>query len=199
MDENQAPQQFYTSKSETPRRGSRRLILFFIVLILILLVAAVLVFARRDEGEEEESDLTPTPTVFQIPTDTPTPMVSPTTADITPTRGVTTPTATPRPSVNPIDPVTKLDRSKLTVTVLNGSGESGVAKKMSDLLISLGYNVTSSGNADNYNYTNTSIDVKSSKSEYLNLLKKDISGSYTVGSTSATFTGSSDARVIVGK
>jgi len=89
----------------------------------------------------------------------------------------------------------------MSVTVQNGSGEKGVAAKAADTLRGLGYNVVSAGNADNYDYSDVTIQVKSSKSDFLSLLKKDLSTSYTIGSSTSdlTATSSSDALVIIGK
>ena len=83
----------------------------------------------------------------------------------------------------------------------NGSGVVGAAKKAADALKELGYGISSTGNADNYDYTNVTIQVKSGKSNFLSLLQKDLGSSYTVGTASAdlTVTSSADALVIVGK
>ena len=61
--------------------------------------------------------------------------------------------------------------------------------------------MTSTGNADNFDYTNVSVSVKNSESEYLNLIKKDLEKGYSVASTSANLDNgfSSDALVIIGK
>src|SRR3990167_9003906 len=82
----------------------------------------------------------------------------------------------------------------------NGSGEAGVAGKAAGILKDLGY-LASTGNADNFNYSNVTIQVKSTKSDYLALLKKDLSASYTIGSSSSDLsaTSSADALVIIGK
>ena len=111
------------------------------------------------------------------------------------------PTLAPKPTINPVDKSTGLNRSKLSVTVQNGSGQAGVAGKAADILKNLGYNVTSTGNADNYDFVNVSIQVKALSSEFLALLKKDLAESYTIGSNSADLSTSfsSDALVIIGK
>ncbi|MDO8621528.1 MAG: LytR C-terminal domain-containing protein [Candidatus Levybacteria bacterium] len=162
-------------------------------LIVVVLILGILIFgAYRLIGSRKTANIpavVPTPTEFQFPTDTPTPQVS-----ITP--GVTT-----APSVNPIDSSTGLDRSTLTVEVQNGSGVVGAASKASDALKSFGYHITAMGNADNFNYENATVQVKSSKSKYLPLLKKDLGFSYTVASASSDLSDSSsaDALVIIGK
>lgn len=94
-----------------------------------------------------------------------------------------------------------LNRSTLSVTVQNGSGIEGVAGKAADILKELGYNVPSTGNADNYDYKGVAIKVKKEKSNFLDLLKKDLSKDYTISSVSSDLPPSSpsDAMVIVGK
>ena len=145
--------------------------------------------------QKEIPSITPTPTEYQFPTDTPAPNANPTTE-----AGKPTPTPSTKP-VNPVDASTGLDRSTLSVEVQNGSGEAGVAGKGSDVLKSFGYKVIAAGNADNFDYQDAVIKVKSTKSNFLALLKKDLGFSYTVGSTSADLDSSStaDALVIIGK
>lgn len=166
-----------------------------VVVIIIVLVLILLGIFKFVSGGSKKAEITPTPTQEVLPTDTPTPEVSTTPS---PTEK---PSATPKPSINPIDKASGLDRSKLSVHVLNGSGTAGASKKAGDLLEGLGYNITQISNADNFNYDKTVIQVTSEKSDYLALLKKDLSGSYTIGTSSADLTGGSNyqAVVIVGK
>lgn len=176
----------------------------FIYLIVAVIAVALLFFGFKFISGGSTSTkiaLKPTPTVTPIllPTDTPTPSVSqtPTPTD-TPTPQ-DTPTAAP--TQNPVDPTSGLDRSQLSVTVENGSGDSGVAGKGSSILKNLGYNVTATGNADNFNYTNVTIQVKAASSSYLNLLKSDLGSNYTVGNATSDLSDSfsTDALVIIGK
>ncbi len=101
---------------------------------------------------------------------------------------------------SPIDS-SGLDRSKLSVTVENGSGVEGSAGKAADILKEIGYNVSSTGNADNYSYKGVTIKVKKEKSEFLDLLKKDLSKNYTVNAASSDLqpTSATDALIIIGK
>src|SRR3989338_4443770 len=102
--------------------------------------------------------------------------------------------------VSPIDK-SGLDRSKLSITVLNGSGVEGTAGKAANILKDFGYNVASTGNADNYNYTGVTIKVKPDQSNFLNLLKQDLAKEYTIKSTSSDLSpdSSTDALIIIGK
>ena len=101
---------------------------------------------------------------------------------------------------SPIDK-SGLDRSKLSVTVQNGSGIEGVAGKAANILKGFGYNVPTTGNADNYNYKGITIKVKKDKSEFLELLKKDLSKKYTVKESSSDLSDDlpTDALIIIGK
>lgn len=193
MDEagTQGSNRFYTSPQEKPKTSSR---ILFIILAVILIGLAIFGATRFFGTQQEKEEIAPTPTPTQevLPTDTPTPEASPT--------DEVTKTPTPKPTSNPVDKGTGLDRSKLTIQILNGSGVAGAASKIAELLRGLGYKISSTGNADSFDYIDTSIQVKSANSSYLTLLKSDLQGSYTIGSTSATLaTGSADAIVIVGK
>ncbi len=198
MEENiSAPQtsQFTYSPTESPKKSKKFLFIILFVILLAIFAFAAQRFFFGQSSEEKEPTITPTPTEFQFPTDTPAP--SPT-GEPTEEEPTVTPTAK---KVNPIDSATGLDRSTLSVEVQNGSGVTGAAAKASDILKSFGYNVATIGNADNSDYTNVTIQVKSTKTNFLALLKKDLGFSYTVGTTSADLTSSStaDALVIIGE
>lgn len=94
-----------------------------------------------------------------------------------------------------------LDRSKITLTVENGSGQEGAAGKASDFLKEKGYKVSSTANADNYKYIGVTIRVKKDVENYLETLKKDLAEKYTVSATSSDLPNSAttDAAVIIGK
>jgi hypothetical protein len=94
-----------------------------------------------------------------------------------------------------------LDRSTLSLIVQNGSGIEGVAGKAAKILQDLGYNVVSTGNADNYNYEGVTIKVKKENEKFLDLLKKDLSKDYAVKTDSSDLLSDSptDALIIIGK
>lgn len=186
--------QFNYSSPETPKKPKKFIyVIIFLVIIVAFFLTKNLFFGSNKQ--KVTAPITPTPTEFQFPTDTPVPSISPTGEEEKPT---TVPTVK---AVNPVDSATGLDRSTLSVEVQNGSGEAGVAAKGSDVLKGFGYKVVATGNADNFDYQNATIKVKSTKSNFLALLKKDLGFSYTVGSTSADLSSSStaDALVIIGK
>lgn len=173
-----------------PRRRSARKFLYILGAILVVLI--ILNFVRTLGSSKKAPEPSPTPSIsIETPSPTPEETVEP------------TPSATPKPTpTSSIDKTSGLDRAKLSVSVQNGSGVTGAAAKASDLLKSLGYNVVSTGNADNSNFTNLTIKVKPASKDYLPILNKDLSSnSYSVGTTSSdlTATASADALVIVGK
>lgn len=197
--------QFYNPSPSAPKKSKSKVILF---LLLLIVIAGLAIFGtmRFLQARDDALEATPTPTAdFNIPTEPlePTETPEPTSsesASTTPTVTVKTSPSVTKAAGASIDKTTGLDRSKLTIEVQNGSGTAGAAGKMQTALEDLGYVVSKTGNADNYDYTKTVIQVKATRKSYLPLLEKDLGASYTIGSTSATMTSSTaDAIVIVGK
>ncbi len=191
----------HSSNGKGPGKKGKKIV--FLIIILIILAAVAFGAMQLLGNTTPTQEATPTPTIeeFVLPTDTPTPEqeeeTSPTPKedeDTTPT-----PTKTSGSASSSVDPVTKLDRSDLTIVVQNGSGEAGVANVMKAKLEGLGYVVSSTGNADNFEYAQTKVQVKTASKDFLTLLKKDLGDDYTVGSATSDYTGSGDAVVIVGK
>jgi len=165
------------------------------VIVLFAVVALIgggLLFFKKQSSSAEipSADVSPTPTPIVLETETPevsSPSGSKSSLTTTPSKAAS-PTAAPK-------------KTGLSIQVLNGSGKSGAATAMKKYLEEKGYNVVGTGNAKNFEYEQTEIVIKSDKSSSLDKLKSDLSGSYTVGSTSATLEASStfDAQVIIGK
>ena len=189
---------------------SKRTLLIGVGIAILVILVIFSVFASSNKTTDIP-EITPTPAI-EIPT--PTPIQSEPTEIPTPTvkqsptpTAKTTPTPTPKTSVTPtvtsgssVDSATGLDRANLTIAIQNGGGVPGAATKASNFLKSLGYSIASSGNADNFDYGETVIQVKSTKKAYLDLLKKDLSSEYTIGEATFDLTDSTaDAVVIVGK
>lgn len=88
-----------------------------------------------------------------------------------------------------------------SVAVQNGSGESGVAAAAAAILRSAEFSIASTGNADNFDYTDVTIKVKNSKKSILADLEEALSADYTIGNTSTDLAESAayDALVIIGK
>lgn len=111
-------------------------------------------------------------------------------------------TPTPVPSFEPTvlpsaTPSGKLDLTKYPVTIQNGSGIPGTAGSVKDLLTKAGFKVSGTGNADNYDYTDTIIKAGSSvPQEFVARLTSILSANYKVGSPQ-TLSGTSSDTVIV--
>lgn len=93
-----------------------------------------------------------------------------------------------------------LDLSKFQVKVENGSGVAGTAGSAKDLLTKAGFEVTSTGNADNYDYTDTIIQAKSTVSQaFLDKLQTELEGLYSVAKPETLDDSSAvDVVVIIG-
>jgi len=200
MEENQfeASPQFATApKKKINKRFIYLLAVFAFIIVAIVGYKLIGGFSSPTTLPQEPGQATPT--LGEAPTDTPTPTIeeTPTTA---PT-GAPTDTPTPKVTQAVVDKTSGLDRSDLTITVENGSGEAGVAGTAKDFLTNLGYVVSSTANADNYDYVNVTIRIKKTSQEFLSLLKKDLNTKYTVGDTATDLedSNSSDALVIIGK
>lgn len=73
------------------------------------------------------------------------------------------------------------DYSSFKVSVLNGNGGIGVATAAKTIIEKAGFKVSSVGNADNFNFTNTIIQVKSSvPANVVAALKNALGASYSV-------------------
>lgn len=114
---------------------------------------------------------------------------------------VTTPTPaptsvpTPSPTSQPV-----LNRSDWSLEILNGSGVTGVAKKLADKIQPLGYPVVKTGNADKDNYSQTQILVKKSLQDKVELIIADLKDIIKIASVAGELKDSTaSARIIIGK
>ena len=186
-------QRLYRTSS---KRISTPLIITIVLLLAVLLGGAYVFFQAQKKTNTVESPLpSPAPTtekaVTPSPTEevTPTGSVSTTPAKVTP--GKATPTTKPAAGT--------VDRSEVSISVLNGSGTAGAASKTSNYLKGLGYTISGTGNADTFDYEDITIAVKKGNTALLNQLKKDLASEGTVGSATTDYTGTADAQVIIGK
>lgn len=154
----------------------RFLLIFFIVLLLIIAALAGLYFLGANSG----NNLLQTKPVAPAPS---------------------SPLAQETPTATPVITQPPLERSELTVAILNGSGTPGAARGVSATLNELGYKVGTIGNAARFNYTGITIHVNEANRAYLALLEKDLKDANPDASISATVdnTIANDAEVIVGK
>ncbi len=87
---------------------------------------------------------------------------------------------TPAPTIA-TKPSVAVTLSQYTINILNGSGVVGQAAKVKADLVTQGFNVTATGNADNANFTKTQISAKKSVSaDYIQKLKEALQKKFVV-------------------
>jgi hypothetical protein len=166
---------------------------WLVVIILALIIAVAAWFGPKVLDTFLNKQELPSSTPAASPSEKATPSASPSAKKEEPKKA--TEAAKKKEEPKPI-----LKRSSLKIEVLNGSGAIGAAGKAEELLKSKGYKVVSVGNASNYNFAKTEIRLKPSKADYLPLLTKDLSDSYTViKGASLKESSSYDVQVIIGK
>ncbi|HSX09676.1 MAG TPA: LytR C-terminal domain-containing protein [Candidatus Saccharimonadales bacterium] len=107
------------------------------------------------------------------------------------------PTATPVPPT-PSPTEVPVDVSQYTIEILNGSGVTGQAGKVKDSLTADKFNVSSTGNAANNNFTKTEIAAKKSVSAaYITKLESELNKTFVVDTTVATLSNSATTDVTV--
>lgn len=170
------------SGTKTPfwkKFSKKTLLILVFILIALGLIGGIFYFVTKEEPRDEESR------IIELPKD----------RDTQVTEEEEKENATPTPEEEE-----DTQRENISVVVQNGSGEAGVAGEAADILKELGYTISSTGNADNFEYEDVTIRVKASKSDILSLLEKDLSGNYTIGQTSEDLAEdeSFDVLVIIG-
>ncbi|KXK10677.1 MAG: hypothetical protein UZ22_OP11002000607 [Microgenomates bacterium OLB23] len=80
---------------------------------------------------------------------------------------------TPEPTATP-EPTPSIERADIKVKILNGSGVKGKALEIKEALQEAGYTDVLTGNADNFDYETSEIQVKADKSDAFILLKEDL-------------------------
>lgn len=162
--------------------NKKRLLLIFFIILLLLIIGLIALYIIGGTSKKTTTIINTVPTL-PPPTATPAPLASASAAKAA------------SPSASP------LDRTAIRVSVQNGSGTPGAAQKYATALKDAGYTKVTSGNAASFDHTDVTILVTKKFSDYLPLLKKDLTA--TAGSakilTSVDDTISGDAEVIVGK
>jgi hypothetical protein len=101
------------------------------------------------------------------------------------------------PTVTP-EPTKAIDLTKYEIEVLNGSGVDGQASKEKAALEEAGFTISSIGNADNSNYTDTVIKAKADVDKaFIGKLKTTLESSFTVGSAETLSSDSSVPVVVI--
>ena len=73
-----------------------------------------------------------------------------------------------------------IDKTLISISVLNGSGIKMAAKTVSDMLIADGFIIKYSGNASSFNYQKTYIYFKTGKESEAIIVKQALEGSYSI-------------------
>jgi hypothetical protein len=108
------------------------------------------------------------------------------------------PSITPKPTIVP-SPTPSFQKESLKIKVLNGSGTPGKANEVKDILVKKGYQEVLTGNADNFDYEQSELQVKKSKSQAAGMIQNDFKD--YVSSFKQTILGeeeAADAVVIIG-
>jgi len=74
----------------------------------------------------------------------------------------------------------EVNKADFKIRILNGSGKSGVAIQARDFLAAKGYTVESTGNAANFDYKTTMVQIKDSKKEISKPLTNDLQERYSI-------------------
>lgn len=109
----------------------------------------------------------------------------------------------PSPTVKPTQvpsPTPVFKKEEVRIKVLNGSGTAGKATEVRDLLRDAGYQEILTGNADNFDYTQTVIQTKKSNKDVASLVAQDIADSADDPKIESTLDedDASDVVIIVG-
>lgn len=90
-------------------------------------------------------------------------------------------TLSPTPTITP-EPTKAIDLSKYEIEILNGSEVNGEAGRQKESLEAEGFAISSIGNADNSDYTDTIIKAKKEvEKAFLDKLKNVLKNTFTVG------------------
>jgi hypothetical protein len=103
----------------------------------------------------------------------------------------------PTPTASP-EPTKTLDLTKYEIEVLNGSSVDGLASSQKAVLEAAGFTVSSIGNADNSDYTDTVIQAKTEvDKDFIVKLKGTLSEIFTVGEIQSLSEDSSVPVVVI--
>lgn len=103
---------------------------------------------------------------------------------------------TPIPTVEPT-PTVELDRTEVSIKILNGTGIPGAAGEMAEVLEAAGWQGIKTGNADSYDYEQSVIQIKESKKDYLSLLVADLSSDYSISEETEVLAADADFDVLI--
>jgi len=107
-----------------------------------------------------------------------------------------TPTASPIKVPPSPSPVPSFKKEDLKLKVLNGSGTAGKATEVKDILVESGYGEILTGNADNFDFAKTEIQVKADKKAAGSTLTADLK-THVTSPTITTLDDSEAADVVI--
>ncbi len=115
----------------------------------------------------------------------------------TKTQKINVVTLSPTPTLAPA-PTKTIDLSKYPLRILNGSGIDGEASRQKSSLETEGFVVSSIGNADNSNYSNSIIQAKKEvDKDFITKLKNVLENSFTVGDADSLSDSASTPVVVI--
>lgn len=107
---------------------------------------------------------------------------------------------TPEPANTPTPiPYSELPKEELAITVLNGSGISGVAGKAATILKNAGFTNVKTGNADTYDFRNVTIRHTKEAESSISSLQEALEKQYTISEVEETVLKNGDVEIIIGK
>jgi len=171
-----------------PAKKRSNLIFFLLPLILLTILAAFFIWPIVKSSFFQGNEAGEKPKITKEVTSSASKNIKKATPEAK--KNEAAPTAEPAPTVN---------RADYKIRILNGSGKTGAANQARDFLVGKGYVVESTGNASNYNYQKTLVQVKDSQKEVTDLLTKDLQERYAINVGSPLSEGEScDILIIVG-
>jgi hypothetical protein len=191
LEKSQEENSMSVEMSQPPKKTNMKIVVIFITILVLLLgvvVGGIIVYNGATKAKQQ-------PDIIE-PEVTPAPTIAPTLAP-SPDTNTASPSAKPKPSASP----TALNKAKVKIDILNGSGVPGSAGKVETLLTQAGFKTMDTGNADNFDYPSMQISVKTGQDELLTMLKDAVKSKYTVGQANTNLPASSkfDAVITVGK
>lgn len=186
------------SSAPKKRKISKRALIFgILVIVILILLGSVAFFVTRGNDSIEEDSSSIILPEDELTEDFSDEEVEEEEEEVSPTKN---PTSSPTPS-KAEEAEEESASDEISIAVQNGSGESGVAGTASDILKKAGFAISSTGNADNFDYVGVTIQIKNSKKTSLKDIEDALSDDYTISDTSTDLSEgqSYDALVIIGK
>ena len=168
----------YDEVNKPTEKGNKKGFKIVLIILLLLSFFAILVggflyYQKNISKKDEDTDTKPTPT----------------------TEVKISPTETPATDSGNLSDV-KL--SDLNVQILNGSGIPGQAGDVKELISSLQFKKVDTGNADNYDYTDTELSLKDSvPGSVYDQIKTKLDDTYTVTKSGDAVSSTSNYDVII--